>query len=57
VLGKVISALDERGDELTPRNVIKAVDAILRQADLEIEDGEIKSVDERFALEALPTAD
>ncbi|WP_421118594.1 hypothetical protein ACE2AJ_14630 [Aquihabitans daechungensis] len=56
VLGAVVRELEGRGVELTPRNVIKAFDGILREADLAIEDGEIEMVDKAFALEALDPA-
>jgi hypothetical protein len=57
VVKAMVKELDGRHEELTPRNVIKAFDAILREADLAIEDGEISSVDVKFAHQALPLRD
>jgi len=39
--------------DLTPRNVIKTFSDVLREADLAIEDGEISTITNEFALQAL----
>ena len=52
----VVAELEERqGGGLTPRTLIKAFDTILREAELDIEDGDIEVIDPDYALKALPT--
>lgn len=41
------------GDGFTPRNLIRAYDAVLRAADLDIEDGVISEIDADYALARL----
>lgn len=42
---------------LTPRDVIRAFNGILREADLDIEEGEIDRIDTAYALDRLASAD
>lgn len=46
----------EQGGEINPRELIRAFDAILRQADLDIDDGEITWIDADYALRAVAGA-
>jgi hypothetical protein len=48
----VVDALPAE-DGFTPRNLIRAYDAILRSADLDIEDGIISEIDAAYALDRL----
>ena len=53
----ITSALDQIAsgvEELTPRQLIRAFDAILRAADLDIEDGDIAVIDADYAIRNLP---
>jgi hypothetical protein len=52
-ISSVVKAIRRRNFELTPRTVIKHFNAILRDADLDIEDGVIDAIDEDYALEHL----
>jgi hypothetical protein len=53
-IGEVVERLAADIDELTPRDLIRAFDAVLRAADLDIEDGEIEVIDGAYALAHLP---
>jgi hypothetical protein len=50
----VVRALAAGEDDLTPRGVIRAFDAILRAGDLAIEDGEVTQIDTELALAEMP---
>ncbi len=52
----VIDQLASEREEMSPRELIRAFDAILREADLEFEDGKITAIDVDFALRALAGA-
>lgn len=51
----VIQMLDKSSPSLTPRDLIRAFDPILRQALLDIEDGEISEIGSEYALTNLST--
>lgn len=53
----VIEALNRRTAELSPRSVILAFDAILREAELDMEEGTVSVIDEDYALGHLPHRD
>jgi hypothetical protein len=56
-ISAVVAALENHMPELTPRGVITAFDGILRNADLDIEDGSITAIDEAYALQHLNLPD
>jgi hypothetical protein len=52
----VVARLYSNGGALTPRELIRSFDSILRAGDLAIEDGRISVIDASFAEESLPGA-
>jgi hypothetical protein len=51
----VVHELSERRLALTPRSVIKTFDQILREAEADIEDGELETIDAAYAVSTLPS--
>jgi hypothetical protein len=56
-ISSVVDALELRLPELSPRSVILAFGAILREAEFDIEEGTITTIDSSYALEHLPERD
>lgn len=50
----VISKMPKEAGGLSPRSIIKAFDLILREADLDIEAGDIQEIDAAYAIDHLP---
>lgn len=50
----VISKMPKDAGGLSPRSIIKAFDGILREADLDIEAGDIQEIDAAYAVDHLP---
>jgi hypothetical protein len=57
VIASVVGVLSELLPALSPRDVMNAFDAILREADLDIEEGTIATIDEAYALARIPESD
>jgi hypothetical protein len=49
----VVEEVEKQSRHLTPREVIRAFNAILRAADIDIEDGVIESIDAAYALKCI----
>lgn len=56
-ISAVVDALERDLPELSPRSVILAFDAILREAEFDIEEGQISTIDPAYALDHLPERD
>jgi DNA-binding MarR family transcriptional regulator len=57
VIASVVGVLSEHLPALSPRDVMNAFDAILREADLDIEEGTIATIEEAYALARIPESD
>lgn len=55
-IAPIVREIAGSGGKLTPRDVVRAFDTILREAEFDLEEGLIDSVDEKYARERLSAA-